>query len=197
MEWALEITRQAFSSPVLVELVERSGEDPLSCFQCAMCGGGCPMSVEMDYTPRQVFRLLQLGLVEEAMRSRAIWLCLTCEACSVRCPRLIDIPKVMGVLREMAVERGFTAGEREIIAFHRSFLDILRRIGRVNEAAIVGEYKLRTGHFFQDLFLAPRMILSGKLRLLPRRSKGQKEVKRIFNKVKSNLKPETFKRGKM
>ena len=48
----------------------------------------------MDVTPRQVMRMVQLGLVDEALRTRAIWLCAGCDTCSTRCPKGVDIAHV-------------------------------------------------------------------------------------------------------
>ena len=183
MDYPLKITLQAFTSDLIKEAERLSGTDPASCMQCGMCTGGCPLAYEMDYSPRQILRLLQLGLINEALNSRAIWLCLTCETCTTRCPRDIDLAKVMSSLREMAIAQRIKPAEKDILIFHRSFLELIKRGGRLFELGLVGLYKLRSRRLFQDLFLAPAMLRRGKLKFIPRRMKGQDKVARIFAKI--------------
>ena len=45
------------------------------CMQCGTCAATCPVANEMDYTPRQVIHLINLGLEEKALNSSAIWTC--------------------------------------------------------------------------------------------------------------------------
>ena len=87
------------------EVESRSGTPVSVCFQCHKCSTGCPIGPEMDLLPSQVMRLVHLGLDDEVLASRAIWLCASCEACTTRCPMEIDIAAVMDALRILAVER--------------------------------------------------------------------------------------------
>lgn len=80
--------------------------DPLNklrtCIRCGTCSATCPTAFAMDYTPRQLWRRMQLGLRDEVLRSRTFWLCTTCKACQVRCPRGIDLMDAMIALKEYA-----------------------------------------------------------------------------------------------
>ena len=80
--------------------------DPLEqlrrCIQCGTCSATCPTAYAMDYSPRQVWRMIQLGLRDEVLSSRTFWLCTTCKACQVRCPRGIDLMDAMISLKEVA-----------------------------------------------------------------------------------------------
>jgi len=80
--------------------------DPLEklrrCIQCGTCSATCPTAYAMDYSPRQVWRMVQLGLREEVLNSQTFWLCTTCKACQVRCPRDIDLMDAMIALKEYA-----------------------------------------------------------------------------------------------
>jgi len=81
--------------------------DPLAklrrCIQCGTCSATCPTAYAMDYSPRQVWRRVQLGLRDEVLNSSTFWLCTTCKACQVRCPRGIDLMDAMIALKEYAV----------------------------------------------------------------------------------------------
>jgi heterodisulfide reductase subunit D len=80
--------------------------DPLEslrrCIQCGTCSATCPTAYAMDYSPRQVWRMVQLGLRDEVLKSQTFWLCTTCKACQVRCPRGIDLMDAMISLKEYA-----------------------------------------------------------------------------------------------
>ena len=55
--------------PIIIQTVEEiSGQDIKNCYQCGKCSAGCPIAADMELIPNQVIRLLQLGLVDEALR---------------------------------------------------------------------------------------------------------------------------------
>ena len=54
--------------------------------------------------------MIKLGLKEESYMANSTWFCLTCSACSGRCPREIDIPAVMEAIRHLAIEEKRSAG---------------------------------------------------------------------------------------
>ena len=166
-------------------VLEKTGVDVARCYQCGKCSAGCPLAAEMDFPPSQVMHLLQLGdfpgFAEMALRSHTIWLCLTCEICYCRCPMELDIPKVMDALRHEALALGkVNPKARDIIAFHRAFLDSVRYTGRLFEMGQIVDYKLRSRHFLQDLLQAPWMFFVGKLHLLPERVRNRRLLGRIF-----------------
>jgi heterodisulfide reductase subunit D len=82
--------------------------DPLkklrTCIQCGTCSASCPTAYAMDYSPRQVWRMVNLGLRDEVLNSRTFWLCTTCKSCQVRCPRGISITDSMVALKEYSVQ---------------------------------------------------------------------------------------------
>jgi len=81
--------------------------DPLvklrSCIQCGTCSATCPTAYAMDYSPRQLWRMVKLGMRDQVLGSRTFWLCTTCKACQVRCPRGIDLMDTMIALKEYSV----------------------------------------------------------------------------------------------
>jgi heterodisulfide reductase subunit C len=86
----------------LVQKVEElSAQNVFECYQCGNCSSGCPVVDYMDITPNQVMRLLQLGVVDEVLECRTIWICATCLQCSSRCPKGIDVAAVMEALRSI------------------------------------------------------------------------------------------------
>jgi heterodisulfide reductase subunit C len=81
-----------------------SGANLLACNQCGKCSAGCPLAFGMDLLPNQVIRLAQLG-IEDILLSQTIWMCAACLTCVARCPKGIDLPRVMEALRLISMER--------------------------------------------------------------------------------------------
>jgi heterodisulfide reductase subunit D len=87
----------------LAKQVTPEWEQLLSCIQCGTCSASCPTAFAMDYTPRQLWHMVRLGMKEEVLSSRTFWLCTTCKSCQVRCPRGIPITDTMIALKEYAM----------------------------------------------------------------------------------------------
>lgn len=163
---------------------EATGESVVMCYQCGKCSAGCPLIDEMDISPNQILRMLQLefpDLDEKVLKSQSIWLCLSCETCVSRCPKNVDLPLIMDYLRSESVrEDKVNPRSKDILAFHRTFLDSIRYIGKLFEVGLIAGYKMRTLHLLQDVLLTPEMIQRGKLRFLPHMLHNQKAIARIF-----------------
>ena len=101
--------RISLRQPDFVAKVEElSGENLYACYQCGKCAAGCLFADHMDLLPNQVLRLVQLG-DESVLSSKAPWVCASCLACQVRCPKGVDIAKVMEALRLLSLRKGETA----------------------------------------------------------------------------------------
>lgn len=171
----------------LSEIKSRTGVNANRCYQCGKCSAGCAVNEEMDFPPSVVMRMLQTGdpdCYDEILHSQSIWLCVSCQNCVTRCPMEIDIPRLMDFLREKALEKGtVNKKSKDIISFHKSFLDSVKYTGHLYEIGLVGGYKLRTLHLLQDLNVAPGMFFKGKLPILPELVKDRKQLSAIFSKT--------------
>lgn len=93
-------------NPDFFEEIEKlSGQDIFQCFQCGICSGTCPMSDAMDVLPRKIIHLAHIGQEEKLKSLKTYWVCSSCQSCGVRCPRGIDLPKVMEALRLMTLRK--------------------------------------------------------------------------------------------
>lgn len=88
----------------LKKVSELSGQIVTKCDQCGTCSASCPMVDGMDITPSQMMRLVQLGR-REVLESKAMWVCASCFACTVRCPRGLDLSKVAEALRQILLRQ--------------------------------------------------------------------------------------------
>ncbi len=108
---------------IIDKVSELSEQNLYSCYQCGKCSGGCPSVSEMDLLPNQVIRLLQLGMPDDASNANTMWICASCFTCTVRCPKGVDIAKVMEALRQISLRKNVDYVEvREISAKEISIL---------------------------------------------------------------------------
>jgi heterodisulfide reductase subunit C len=159
------------ASPFRLAVEKESAQHISRCYQCGKCTAGCPVSYRMDLGPRRVMRALQLGLVDEVLRSNTIWLCVQCQMCSGRCPREIDIARVMEACRLLwHRQKGIPPGDRDVYLFHKLFVDSTSVWGRLWEPQLAGFYNLLSRHFLANLELVPGMLARGKLNIIPERA---------------------------
>ncbi len=70
-----------------------------ACFTCGTCSGGCPLT-GMESTrdegldARKVIRMALMGLDQEVIDSRFIWVCTGCQRCEIGCPMGVKLVKV-------------------------------------------------------------------------------------------------------
>ncbi len=80
-----------------------SGTDVRKCMKCGKCSGRCPAFKEMDIKPHQFVSMLAKGKIDELLKSKAIWNCLSCMACVERCPRGVAPAAVIEAVRDTVV----------------------------------------------------------------------------------------------
>jgi len=103
------------------------------CIQCGTCSGLCPLSIYMDFTPRQVMELTRSDFKNEVLRSTTIWLCASCYVCTVECPKQIRITDIMYELKQRAIHEGFYPKRFPIPVLAQEFYKMSRKRGRVTE----------------------------------------------------------------
>jgi heterodisulfide reductase subunit B len=165
------------------EIQQHTGVDVRACIQCRRCTSSCPVAEYYDYLPHQLVRLLQLGVVEPLLKSRMIWQCAACEACAERCPQGIEIARLMDYLRIRAQREGYIDAVPSVPLFYRVALQSIRLIGRIYELGLMALLYLRLllrrrldlrQLVRLDLPVGLRMLLKGKLPLLPHIARRRK-----------------------
>ena len=167
------------------KLVQRVQADVRECYQCGNCSAGCPAAFTFDYTPNQVMRMLQVGLVDRVLDSKAVQLCVQCLTCTARCPRNIDIAGIFEDLKTIA-----TAQERDVPehakTFNKAFMGAVARFGRLPEFLMMAMFYTGTMNpkmAMGDMGLMLPMVTKRKLSFIPRRAKGTAEVSRIYKRT--------------
>jgi len=83
-----------------VEKIETMSNQKIAdCYQCGRCTAGCPFAEFMDEPPNRIIRFIQLGMKEDVMKTQGPWFCAACLVCQSRCPRGVDIPRLMEAVR--------------------------------------------------------------------------------------------------
>ncbi len=165
------------------------------CYQCSACSDGCPVAYAMDYHPHQIMYMVKLGLKEKVLKSKTIWICVSCETCATRCPNEIEITRLMDVLRRESLKGGYKSSVNNIPKFHQVFMKEIQKRGRIDEVGLLLNYELKTGDFLslkkirEEGSLGLKMFRKGKLKLPSIKTKeihSQKEVAEIFKKALSD-----------
>ncbi len=172
-------------SDLASRLRQETGLNVARCYQCGKCSAGCPMAEESTLRPHDVMRLAARNEAARIFEDESIWLCLTCETCSARCPNGVEPARVIDALRAM----GEGTAPRPIRAFHESFLGQIRRNGRVHEIGLVAAYKMKSLQLTKDVTTAPGMLRRGKLPLFPARVKGLAQLRRLFENCEKDAAP--------
>jgi heterodisulfide reductase subunit C len=155
--------------------IEEIKDKVSACIQCGTCTGSCGSSYAMDITPRRLWRLVQLGEKEEIFNSKTFYLCSACYFCTLRCPRGLPLTEVMAQLKRIAQKEGMNRF-RESSLFYKSFMDTLKRYGRIREVEFINRYFISMKNP-----TIPIGYISIGIRLM-KRGKMHFEVPRLFGK---------------
>ncbi|HHE51577.1 MAG TPA: heterodisulfide reductase [Candidatus Acetothermia bacterium] len=121
---------------IVDKVEELSGENIFDCYQCRMCSAGCPMAEEMDLLPNQVLHALQVK-DPEVMSANSMWICASCYTCQVRCPKGVDLAKVMEAMRQIYLRKRMDHVSLDGLSH--------REIRRLPQIAVVASFRKKTG----------------------------------------------------
>ncbi len=93
------IDSENVTSRIRNEIMERCDQDVNACIQCGRCTASCPVVPAMDLLPREIMLHLQNGTLQRVLDSKTPWICASCFSCAARCPRNLDISRVMEAVR--------------------------------------------------------------------------------------------------
>ena len=175
-----------------VQQIKDPPRDPLAqvkqmvraCIQCGTCTGSCPNEFAMDHTPRHLWRLVLTGQPDEIFKSKTFILCSSCYACTLRCPPGPAPDRSHGRSQADGL-REHQAPYQKSIRFYKSFLNSVRRYGRVREMEFMSLYFLSMKNPLLPFSYAPlglKLMAKGKVSLeLP--GTGKKVLDSLFRKV--------------
>ena len=170
--------------PAFVDRLTLDGKLVRRCIQCGTCTASCPAASAMDLSPRLMWRMVQLGLEEEVLASKTMWLCSLCYQCQVRCPRGIPLTETITRLKEMALARG-VAGSAVSAGFYRAFTSVIRRYGRTREVEFMARFFLTSNPFgaFNFAGMGLALFSRGKIHLELPSLVGEGRLDKLFERV--------------
>jgi heterodisulfide reductase subunit C len=154
-------------------------ESVFLCIQCRKCTAGCPVAESTDVPVNELVARMRLGEVDGAVRSRMIWDCLGCHACSTRCPTGANPAEALDWLRARAMDEGL-APSSKVGTFHSAFIKTLRKKGRSDEARLMMRIYLKHWLTRKDMSRGWAMYRSGRVRALGRSIRARADLRRIF-----------------
>ncbi len=154
------------------------------CMQCGSCTATCASSYAMDYTPRQIWHMVRLGLKDEVLNSKTLWLCSSCYSCTLQCPRGLPLTETIGTLKRLAMAQHIEK-YKESRNFYNAFVHTVRTYGRSNEVETMVRYFLSTNPFMAVGYapLAIAMLTKGKVNLSLPKLAGPGKLDKLFRKV--------------
>ncbi len=165
------------------------GERVRECMQCGTCSSICPVSIYMDITPRRLMAMADAGFKDEVLHSFTIWLCASCYACTVNCPKDIKITDVMYGLKRRAIEEKVLPEKRFAIPIlARSFVNMVKRNGRTTESRLVMVLALKVGlmHLLRMIPLGWSLLLHGRLSLKKEKVQNRKQIKAMLKAAEAS-----------
>ena len=143
------------------------GETLYSCIQCGTCSGTCPLSQNMDYSPRQIIGMIRGGFKSEVLHSYTTWLCASCYSCTVECPKEIKLTDIMYAAKRLAIRAGAYPKRFPIPVLAGEFFKIVERNGRNSEGRLLLRLFMRTNplRMFRQTGLGWNLLRKGRFSL--------------------------------
>lgn len=164
------------------------GEKLFSCIQCGTCSAACPVSTYMDYTPRKIVAMSRAGFKGEVLSSHTTWLCASCYACTVECPKQIKITDIMYAIKRLAIREGVYPKRFPVPVLAREFFRAVKNDGRQSEGYLLLNFYLRTNPFnmLKQVVLGTRLFFQGRISVTKDSIKRKEELEKLLEAVKND-----------
>jgi heterodisulfide reductase subunit C len=168
------------------EIIEKSGCDRLRhCIQCGTCSGACPLSIYMEHTPRQIIAMTRDGFKKEVLKSNSIWLCASCYACRVECPKKIKVTDIMYALKRTAIQEGIFPDRFPLPVLAKEFFKMVRNNGRINESLLGAFFFARTNPLKLPTMsgMGWNLLRTGRFSIKPECVNNIEDVRKLIDSV--------------
>jgi heterodisulfide reductase subunit C len=171
------------------EVIEATpgGERLVHCLQCGSCGGSCPSSADMEFTPRTLIAMINANDRKAVLAANTMWACVSCYACTTRCPQEIPITDIIYTLKRISIaEQRYHGTDAPALA--KTFTDFVDKYGRSYEAGLAtGYHLLKRWKPLQLLQMAPmgmKIFTRGRMALRPTKIRQIEQLQAIIRKAK-------------
>ena len=162
-----------------------SGQRLVHCLQCGSCGGSCPSSEEMEYTPRTLIAMINAGDRNAVLAANTMWACVSCYSCTTRCPQEIPITDIVYSLKRMSIAEG-RYKHTDAPALAKTFTDFVELFGRSYEAGLATGYHLlhRPLGLLKMMPMGLQIFSKRRMAILPTRIRQIDQLRAIIAKSK-------------
>ncbi len=174
-----------FAEEIAAEV--EGGERLHQCIQCGTCSSVCPLSAYMDLTPRRLIAMARAGARDDVLHSVSPWVCTSCYACTIECPKQIPITEIMHALRRISL-REVTYPRRFITpVMTREFVDMIQDRGRSTESWISLNLYLKTKptELLKSAPTGVRLLRKGRLGIRRESIKAREDLRAMLKAVAS------------
>lgn len=173
----------------LEEVIEDTpgGELLVHCMQCGSCGGSCPSSDEMQYTPRTIIAMINAEERDAVLAANTMWECVSCYACTTRCPQNIPITDIMYALKRISLAEG-RYSKTDAPAMAKTFTYFVETFGRSYEMGLaVGYHAMQRWKPIEVLKMGPmgmKMFFRRRMAFMPSKIRQIDQLRTIIKKAK-------------
>jgi heterodisulfide reductase subunit C len=164
------------------------GEGINVCIQCGTCTASCPNADRMEHTPSQLIAMARAGMRKEVLSSNAMWYCLSCYLCTVRCPRGIKQTDIMHAIGYLSVKEGLVHAKMLTPTMY-SLFNHYCSMGTLPELWFTTRFYLQTNplRLWRMIPLALSLLRRGRISLKSRKltPEGTKQLSAILDKAGS------------
>jgi heterodisulfide reductase subunit C len=143
------------------------GELLHQCIQCGTCSSVCPVSAYMDLTPRRLIAMTRAGARDDVLHSVSPWVCTSCYACTVECPKRIPITDIMHAVRRISLREKTYPRRFTTPVMTQEFVEMIEDRGRSTESWISMKLYLKTNplKLLKNARIGQRLVRQGRLGL--------------------------------
>jgi len=116
-----------------------------TCVQCGTCSSSCPTYISMDVPPRQLWRMVSLGMKDEISKLSTFWLCTACNSCTTRCPRGIQVSESMRQVREWMLRDNLQETPEALTRLKDMIIKTHNMMGDQNDTRLIWSSNLQGG----------------------------------------------------
>lgn len=164
------------------------GEDIKVCIQCGTCTASCPNADKMEHSPSHLIAMARAGMKKEVLSSKAMWYCLSCYMCTVRCPRGIQPTGLMHAFESLSVKEGLVQTKMLTPTMYRLFNHYCS-LGNLPELWFMARFYLTTNplHVWRMIPIAFNLLVRGRLSFKSRKltPAGSQQLQAILKKAAS------------
>jgi len=141
----------------------------------------------MDLTPRRLIAMTRAGARDDVLHSMTPWVCVSCYACTVECPKRIPITEIMHALRRISLRETTYPRRFTTPVMTEAFVEMIHDRGRSTESWISLKLYLKTNPalLIKNATLAARLFRQGRLGVKRASIRQREDLRKLLKAASS------------